>query len=113
MKYKFKKGTGSDYTLGKVAKKVSDFSGGKGLTDYYGGKGTKMGAVKSAALVGTTAATGVAGVGRAVVGRALAKTVAKQTAKRVANAGRGPLAKMVDRKFRRQDEEIFKHWRKK
>jgi hypothetical protein len=56
---------GSKSRVGRAAKTVSDFFGGRGITDYYGGKGSKKGAMKSAAKVafnvGTMAAGGALG----------------------------------------------------
>lgn len=73
--------TDSDSTIGRVARKVSDFAGGKGLTDYFGGKGTKMGALKSAGMVGLTVGTGIAGLARNTIAKTGGKILANQAAK--------------------------------
>jgi len=42
---------------GKVARKVNDAVGGKGMREYFGGTGSKKNAYKSAAKVALTVAT--------------------------------------------------------
>lgn len=54
--------TGSNSLLGRVAAKVNRASGGQGLSDYFGGKGTKKGALKSAGKVALTVGTLGAGM---------------------------------------------------
>jgi len=66
--------------VGKTAKKISNAVGGKGITDYAAGKGTKKGALKSAAVVGLTVGTGAAGLGRKAIAKGVTKTVAKRKA---------------------------------
>jgi hypothetical protein len=65
--------------IGKTAKAISNASGGSGLTDYYGGRGSKREAVKSAGRVALTVGSLAAGgaLGGAVKGLSKAKTVSK------------------------------------
>ena len=73
--------TDSDSTVGRVARKVSDFAGGKGLTDYFGGRGTKMGALKSAGTIGLTVGTGGMGLARRTIAKGAGKILANSAAK--------------------------------
>ena len=69
--------TNNQSKIGKVARKVNDAVGGKGLRNYFGGTGTKKGAAMSAATVATSLA-GVAGAGRAIAANVSKKAVTKK-----------------------------------
>ena len=69
---------GSKGKVGKAAKAISNASGGAGLTNYFGGRGSKRDAVKSAGKVGLTVASLAAGGAVAGLSKAgKAKTVVK------------------------------------
>jgi hypothetical protein len=90
---------GSGSYIGKGAKKVSDWAGGSGLTDYAGGRGSKRGAVESglkvAKTMGNVALLGLGGAGKKVAGRGIAKVkkawnmARTGTAKGITKPGRG------------------------
>jgi len=91
MKYKFKKGTGSDSTVGRIAQGITNVVGGKGITDYAGGRGTKMGALRGVANVVATVGSGGAGILR-MAGKKATKVVVRKAAESA-----------IDRKYRIQD----------
>lgn len=56
--------------IGRAAQKISNVAGGKGITDYFGGRGSKSGAIKSAARVAGTIGTLAAGGALGAVAKA-------------------------------------------
>ena len=71
----YDKHLGSNSKIGKGAKKVSNFAGGKGITDYASGKGSKGGVLKGVAMVGmTVAGGGPKAAAKVVAPRLLAET---------------------------------------
>jgi len=63
---------GNNSKIGKGAKKVSDLAGGRGITEYAAGRGTKKEALKSVGKVALSMAAvggGIAAVGAKVVAK--------------------------------------------
>jgi len=80
-KYNIGKAFSNRGSIGKAARKVNDAVGGKGLRNYFGGTGTKSGAIKSAAAV-----AGMVGFGAVGLTKGLAKaTGSKLTGKLISS----------------------------
>ena len=114
LKKKLIKHTNSKSRIGKAAKKVSNFAGGKGITDYIAGKGSKKGALKSAGMVALTVGTGAAGLGRKAIVKGAGKAAVKRKAiKKSVAARKRELGETAIAKRLRLNEETARRMAKK